>query len=180
MTPLRAIALTLCLGILSLGASGPTSAVPSNGSPGQEFPDQGNDHIQNLGDPHVVYNSEPPTSGPHMPQIAAWGMYTQAIPKEYQVHNLEDGGVLIQYSCPKECPDLVKKLEALFQKYKKRAESEKKYKHLVIAPYPGLDSRIVLTAWTKMDKFNDFDEARIDRFIEAYAGIDHHNTKKSK
>ena len=109
-----------------------------------------------------------------MPGIAPWGMYDKPIPREYQVHNLEDGGVVIQYSCPKGCPDLLKKLEALFAKYKKRAESDKKYMHLIVAPYPEMDRRIALTAWTRIDKFDEFDEARIDRFIEAYIGIDHH------
>ena len=109
-----------------------------------------------------------------MPAIAPWGMYDQPIPKEYQVHNLEDGGVLLQYSCPKGCPDLIKKLQALLVKYKKRADTEKKYLHLVIAPYPLMDSRLALTAWTRLAKLDDFDEALIDRFIEAYVGIDHH------
>jgi len=30
------------------------------------------------------------------------------------------------------------------------------------------------------DKLNDFDEARIDRFIEAYIGIDHHKKEGKK
>jgi len=170
----RALFLSLVVGILAVSGSFavPPPTTPDN--PGQELPSLGNAHIQRLGDPHVPYNSDPPTSGPHMPSIAPWGIYDQPIPKEFQVHNLEDGGVLIQFSCPKGCPDLIKKLEALFQKYKKRAESEKKYMHLIIAPYPAMDSRLVLTAWTRMDKLSDFDEPRIDRFIEAYIGIDHH------
>jgi hypothetical protein len=157
---------------LAFPADSPVSK--SEKPPGQEVPSLGNTHIQATGDAHVPYNSDPPTSGPHMPGIAPWGMYDRPIPKEYQVHNLEDGGVLVQYSCPKGCPDLIKKLEAMFLKYKKRAESEKKYKHLLIAPYPQMDSRLALTAWTRIDKLNEYDEARINRFIEAYIGIDHH------
>jgi hypothetical protein len=164
------------------------TAPPANTQPGKEFPDLGNIHIKRLGDPHAPYNSDPPTSGPHMPGIAPWGFYRSPVPKEFQVHNLEDGGVLIQYHCPKDCPDLVKKLEGVFQKYKTRVEKENpshdkdhppasKYVHLIFAPYPDMDSRIALTAWTRLDKFNDFDEARIDRFIEAYIGIDHHSKK---
>jgi hypothetical protein len=147
---------------------------PAASLPGKEFPDLGHLHIKQLGDPHAPYNSDPPTSGSHMPGIAPWGFYDRPIPREYQVHNLEDGGVLIQYNCPHSCPDLVSKLENLFRKYKKRAETEKKYMHLVIAPYPNMDARIALTAWTRLDKLTDFDEARIDRFVEAYVGIDHH------
>jgi hypothetical protein len=158
----------------SVGFAANLPVAKSNSAPGQEVPSLGNTHLKGLGDSHVPYNSDPPTSGPHMPGIVPWGMYERPIPKEYQVHNLEDGGVLIQYSCPKACPDLIKKLEGIFLKYKKRAESDKKYKHLVIAPYPQMDSRLALTAWRRIDKFTDYDEARIERFIEAYIGIDHH------
>lgn len=169
-------AFALFCGLLGTGIVSAATSAPSakDSSPGQQLPSLGNTHIQHLGDLHDPYNSEPPTSGPHMPGIAPWGMYDKPIPKEYQVHNLEDGGVLIQYSCPKSCPELVKKLEGVFLKYKKRAESDKKYIHLILAPYPQLDSRIALTAWTRLDKFNEFDESRIDRFIEAYIGVDHH------
>ena len=178
----RRCAVTLMCGsllsyMLGTGASpawGGSASAPPNKLPGTEMPDLGNAHLQRLSDPHPPYSSEPPTSGPHMPGIASWGAYDKPIPKEYQVHNLEDGGVLIQYNCPKECPDLLKKLEGVFLKYKKRAETDKKYIHLLIAPYPSMGTRIALTAWTRLDTFNDFDEARIDRFIEAYIGLDHH------
>ena len=36
------------------------------------------------------------------------------------------------------------------------------YEHQVIlAPYPGMKTRIALTAWTKLDAFNDFDDLRL-------------------
>ena len=64
--------------------------------PGQKFADLGNLHVQTVGDPHEPYNSTPPTSGPHLPYIAPWGIHTRPIPNELQVHNLEDGGVVVQ------------------------------------------------------------------------------------
>ena len=133
--------------------------------PGASMPDQGNAHIQNATDPHVPYNSTPPTSGPHLPYLAPWGVHTEPIVKELQVHNLEDGGVNVQYNCPSGCPELVDKLKAVVQRYPDR---------VVLAPYPGMKTRIALTAWTRIDAFDDFDEARIVKFIKAYRGIDHH------
>jgi hypothetical protein len=168
------------LGPGTFGAGAQPATILPDPLPGKEFPDLGNLHIQRLGDPHAPYNSEPPTSGPHLPNIAPWGIYDKPIPKEYQVHNLEDGGVVIQHNCPKGCPDLIKKLEGVFFKYKARAQKEKKYMHLILAPYPDMDVRLALTAWTRLDKLNDFDEARIDRFIEAYIGIDHHKKEGKK
>jgi hypothetical protein len=131
--------------------------------PGQKFADQGNLHVQSVTDPHEPYNSDPPTSGPHLPYIAPWGIHTRPITKELQVHNLEDGGVVVQYNC--ECPELVDKLAKLVRRYPTQ---------VVLAPYPGMKSRIALTAWTRLETLEDVDEARIDRFIRAYRGIDHH------
>ena len=134
--------------------------------PGVSFPDQGNLHIQLETDAHVPYNSDPPTSGPHMPYVAPWGVHTEPVSKELQVHNLEDGGVVVQYSCPSGCPDLVEKLKAIVGRYPE---------HVLLAPYPGMKTRIALTAWTRLDAFDAFDEGRINRFIKAYQGIDHHS-----
>jgi Protein of unknown function (DUF3105) len=133
--------------------------------PGVKFADQGNAHLQMPDEPHAPYNSEPPTSGPHLAYIAPWGIHHEPIVKELQVHNLEDGGVVVQYHCATPCPDLVAKLAEIVRRYETQ---------VVLAPYPGMRTRIALTAWTRLDAFDDFDEARIVRFIRAYRGIDHH------
>lgn len=58
------------------------------------------------------------------------------------------------------CRDLVSKLTAIYEKKGKRK--------LVVIPRPSLDTAIALTAWTRIDKFDDFDEQRIARFIDAW------------
>ena len=131
--------------------------------PGVAMPDQGNRHIAAETTPHEPYNSDPPTSGPHLSYLAPWGVHTRPIARELQVHNLEDGGVMVQYGC--ECPDLVEKLKAIVVRYDRQ---------VILAPYPGLKSKIALTAWTRIDAFDQLDAARVVRFIEAYRGIDHH------
>jgi uncharacterized protein DUF3105 len=133
--------------------------------PGQWVASLGNQHLGSADEKHLPYSSDPPTSGPHLSYIAPWGVHTEPIVKELQVHNLEDGGVLVQYSCPQGCPDLVARLKSIVLRYDR---------FVILAPYPGMGTRIALTAWTRIDKFDDFDEKRIVRFIEAYRGIDHH------
>jgi hypothetical protein len=133
--------------------------------PGVKLADQGNAHIQLATEPHVPYNSDPPTSGPHLPYIAPWGIHTEPIVRELQVHNLEDGGVMVQYHCTTPCPDLVAKLTEIVRRYDTQ---------VILAPYPGMRTRIALTAWTRLDAFDDLAEARIVRFIRTYRGIDHH------
>jgi hypothetical protein len=142
----------------------------SSGAPGEHFPSMGNRHIAPSAIGLTTYNSDPPTSGPHLPSLASWGIHENPIPKELQVHNLEDGGVVVQYNCPpaeESCRKLVGNL----------AEIVKRYNHAILAPYPGMSHKIALTAWTRIDKFDDFDEKRIVRFIESYINIDHHARK---
>ena len=135
-------------------------------SPGEFVPSLGNRHIAPTETGLTTYNSDPPTSGPHLPYIARWGISETPIPRELQVHNLEDGGVVVQYNCPQtgaECGTLIEKL----------AQIVRRYDSIILAPYPGMSHKIALTAWSRIDKFNEFDEARIVKFIEAYIHIDH-------
>lgn len=131
--------------------------------PGSFVASQGNAHV--TGEPVAFrYASDPPTSGPHAAGIAAWGIHERPIPKILQIHNLEDGGVLIQYNC-EGCDDLVSKLGDIVRRYPDK---------VILAPYPGMKTRIGLTAWSYIDAFAEFDERRVVRFIEAHRGIDHH------
>ena len=157
---------------------------------GQTVADLGNDHIASVDTEHVAYNSIPPTSGPHLGSIAPWGVSDVPIPNELQIHNLEDGGVMVQYWCgdgfdnmPKDsvleatstteviadyqkgCPELVSQLKEIVSRYNEQ---------VLMSPYPELPSKIALTAWTRIDVFDEFDEKRIVNFIQAYRGIDHH------
>ncbi len=132
--------------------------------PGRAVPTLGNNHITSVAVSNVTYNSRPPTSGPHLDSLAHWGIHSQPIADELQVHNLEDGGVLVQYNC-RDCDALIRMLEAIVSRYPDK---------VILAPYSTMDGRIALTAWGRIDTLQDFDEQRIVRFIEAYRGIDHH------
>jgi hypothetical protein len=63
------------------------------------------------------------------------------------------------------CPDLVAKLKAIVSAYDHQ---------VILAPYPGMKTRIALTTWTRLDASDDFDPRRGRSFITAYRGIDHH------
>jgi hypothetical protein len=150
--------------VLVVGAAGWLYARVWAPAPGEFFPSLGNAHIQTPETTHEPYNSDPPTSGPHLPYIAPWGVHGKPLARELQVHNLEDGGVVINYR--PECEAQV--LEPLKTVVGRYAD------HVILAPYPGLDRCIALTAWTRLEKLDQFDERRVTRFIEAYRGIDHH------
>jgi hypothetical protein len=98
-----------------------------------------------------------------------WGIYKDPIPDEAQVHNLEHGGVMIQYNC-RDCPELVTQLEGFFSRYT-AARPLPRYPQsakIVVAPYDGMSSRIALTAWGRIDALEAYDEERITRFVDAY------------
>jgi thiol-disulfide isomerase/thioredoxin len=134
------------------------------GGPGRRIPYQDRDHIE-LGQAHPEYSSSPATSGWHYGHPngpADWGVYQDPIPDEVLVHNLEHGGIGVHYDCPERCNELVARLRDLVTRA--RNEGEK----VIMSPYPGLDTRITLTAWTFLDGFDEFDEARIMAFISAH------------
>ena len=74
------------------------------------------------------------------------------------VHNLEHGGVGLQYNCPEGCPEDVAKL----------AQFAGKVRKVIVSPYPGMDTRFALTAWNYLDTFDVYDEQRIADFISAH------------
>lgn len=149
-------------GVVWLGVA---PVVAADNDPGQPIPGQGNAHIQSPGSPHPPYNSMPPTSGPHVPWLARWGLHRIPIPWEVQVHNLEDGGVILHYRCDQPCPETVDILQRFVAGYPGQ---------VIVAPEPRLSTPFALTAWERMASLDRFDEDFIRRFIEAYRGRDHH------
>ena len=132
---------------------------PEPGPEIMSFANQGQIHIQR-GQSHPPYSSKPPTSGWHYGDaVAPWGVSSSPIPDEVQVHNLEHGGIVIQYDCPSGCPDMVTKLDAIVRSYPSK---------IVLAPYSGIDHRVALTAWTKLAYLDNVDEPFIRRFIARY------------
>jgi len=134
--------------------------------PGERFASQGNLHLASINSPHVPYNSDPPTSGPHMPTYASWGSYTEVIEDEYLVHNMEDAGVVLWYDMgtPEENDAHIAALE----------EIARPWRRVIIVPRENLGSKYVFTAWTRLQRFDEIDEEAMTKFIDAYEGIDHH------
>jgi hypothetical protein len=109
----------------------------------QNFKDPSQRHVEKL-PKGFKYNTDPPTSGPHNPVTIIWGIYDAPVDQLRAVHNLEHGGVVIQYGNQATAEEV----EQLTEFYRDDPNG------LVIAPRPKLGNRIVLTAWT-------FDEARL-------------------
>jgi hypothetical protein len=157
---MRAIALSL--GALLVVGIGLVWVINSQRpQPGRAVPIVGWEHIED-GIKAVDHNSTPPTSGQHYANPAPVGFYDRPVPNETQVHNLEHGQIMLQYTCS-DCPELPERLRAFTQRYPK---------WVLVAPYPDpegkVGTRIALTAWGRIDIFDEFDEQRITNFIEAF------------
>ena len=133
--------------------------------PGEGFRSQGNAHIS-LTTEHAPYNSNPPTSGWHTPNLANWGSYYEVQPDERLVHNMEDGGVILWYrsGTPEENEEHVEALEEVAQGYRR----------IVIAPREEMPTTYALTAWQRLQRFEEIDREGMREFIDAFEGIDHH------
>ncbi len=163
-----AAALVLLLGAAMIASGAFAPAAPGPAAAGtsespqcnsiQSFPTQSRDHIQ-PNEPHPAYSSNPPTSGWHWANPQDWGAYLTPQVQEQLVHNLEHGGIVIQYnglSAPE-----VQQLVDLF-----KADSY----HLILAPYPGLPAnvRVALTAWDHLQTCTGVVPDAIRSFTNGY------------
>jgi len=162
-------------------ASAATSSAPA-GAPfaGKSFPSQGHTHLDPTEPDDFIYNSNPPTSGPHKEIFSDQFVNPNPLPAYVQVHLLEHGNVLLQYSCT--CPDVAASLSAIAYEYDSKliapnelqptAEEvqagEEQGKAVIVAPYPSMKSKIALTAWTRLGVLSSVDKPKIESFISLY------------
>jgi uncharacterized protein DUF3105 len=120
------------------------------------------------------YNTFPPSQGPHNPTPLLFGIYDRPVSQFHLVHNLEHGGVAVQYG------DKVP--EAVVQQIRDWYALDPN--GIVVAPLPALGSRIALTAWNENGGSSDievyersvgriatcptFDEIAFSAFRDAY------------
>lgn len=117
-----------------------------------------NSHVPD-GQQVTNYTTDPPTSGQHWGSVAPWGVHSEPVPNELQVHNLEHGGVVMQYNCD-DCPEIQAVLEEIANSCSVK---------LITAPRPGMEHTIAVTAWERILTLDEMDREQIDRFIDAYA-----------
>ena len=85
----------------------------------------------------LEWNTTPPTSGPHYGESAVWGAYTEPLEQARVVHNLEHGGVYVQYGSDVPAAT-VEELRGFYDEHEAGT---------LLAPLPELRDRIALGAW---------------------------------
>lgn len=67
--------------------------------PGQAVPDMGRQHVTPEEFAKITFNSNPPTSGSHLPIWVKAGIYDQPQTEGELIHSLEHGYIIISYNC---------------------------------------------------------------------------------
>ncbi len=67
--------------------------------PGSRMDDQGREHVTPEAVAAFAYNSNPPTSGPHLPTWVKAGIFDRPQSEGELIHSLEHGYVIISYNC---------------------------------------------------------------------------------
>lgn len=123
---------------------------------GQKIADMGSIHIKQ-GESHVEYNSNPPTSGPHIGNgVGGAGIHDKEVPDELLVHSLEHGAAIVSYKADLTKED-VEKIKSAFDE-----ASGKK----IMVPRKNLDVPVALTSWNYLLKLKTIDATKIKEFIE--------------
>ena len=113
---------------------------------------EGREHVRD--GTNVKYKVFPPTSGNHYAVPVVWNAYDSPIEEERVVHNLEHGGIVIQYG--KDVPQAT--VDQLREEYQSDPNG------LVLAPLPSLGNQIAFTAWTHLAKCPTFDRGAFETF----------------
>ena len=122
----------------------------------------------------VKYSVTPPVGGDHNATWMNCGVYTQPVPNERAVHNLEHGAVWITYQ-----PSLPKsELNQLYAFFAKQTvitppgggsmSGGGKSRYIDITPYPGLPSPIVVSSWGFQLKLTSATDPRLQQFVNKF------------
>jgi hypothetical protein len=120
-----------------------------------------------LASPHVpadaqpTYNSNPPTSGPHTAQTAAWGLSTAELPDVALAHNLEHGGIILHYQPALDAAQV-------WQLTQLADDLRRHDRKVILAPRTANDAPITATAWGRILKLQTVDEQALRDFFAAY------------
>ena len=106
------------------------------------------------------YNTSPPTSGNHLPQLVFYGFTEAALPPEGVVHNMEHGAVVIWFN-PRNLA-VVDRVEDVVLLLGDEC--------LIATAYPSMTEEVVATAWGRILRQDTYDEDLVLEFADAYRG----------
>lgn len=116
----------------------------------------------------VEYATNPPASGTHYFDWAAYRTYEKPVPRGYYVHNLEHGGIVVAHNCEGGCPEELAELGALLAGMPADPSCDPSVRNrFLVTPDPLLDVRFAVIAWGKILKTDCLPLDAVRRFVEA-------------
>jgi hypothetical protein len=114
-----------------------------------------------IGSARPEYNTNPPTSGPHYDIPAPWGVHTAHLQDEALVHNLEHGGVIVNYNLSS--VDQIMAIQAVLMGKPNFPGC------FIIQPDDTIaQGVVVLTAWQWIEEFAPNDITGMEQFIDGH------------
>jgi hypothetical protein len=107
----------------------------------QEVPNEGWKHVE-VGS-EITWANNPPASGPHYPYWAQYGIFAEAVPRGYWVHNIEHGTVVLLYR-PDAPEEAIASVKAAYNALP--TDPECGLKRAVLTPDPELDTPVAAVA----------------------------------
>ena len=105
----------------------------------------------------VDYAMTPPAGGDHAGVWMNCGVYSEPVPNENAVHDLEHGAVWVTYD-----PALVDEAGV------KTLRSKLPSTYIVLSPYPGIGAPVVASAWGNQVFLDGVDDTRLDDFVTKF------------
>ena len=174
ITPLERLGIVVGSLVLSLGliavlsgffagrdSAGVTGAL---GQPGSAFRDLGAEHIR-PGQPRLPYNSNPPTSGPHVP--AAVRHDQSRLSDDQLLEALELGNVVFAYGGPMPPAGLIKAARSVAPAFSPALAASGQT--VILDHRPGT-AGIVALAWTHMLRLGSPGDPALRQFAEFWLG----------
>ena len=175
---------SVVIAVLVIGSFAITAILPGGGGPGEISFGTAAAYVDGVGvkqeimrtknhvdldrdsdNDYVAYNSVPPSSGDHWSIAQRCGFFTDPVPDEQIVHNLEHSNIVISYNLPDPAD-----VEALRNVYNGLDEGWRNH-FAVVRPYDQLSrGQVGISAWGVVDIFDGVDKEGIERFFQHYVG----------
>ncbi|RXZ49880.1 DUF3105 domain-containing protein [Agromyces binzhouensis] len=120
---------------------------------GVETFENASEHVQGV----VEYPQTPPAGGQHNPAWLNCGVYEEPVPNENAVHSLEHGAIWVTYDP-----------EALSDDDISTLRSKLPSTYVILSPFDGLPSPVVLSGWNSQLQADGVDDPRIEDYLEEY------------
>jgi hypothetical protein len=141
-----------------------TTGWPASSSNGPAKSALGHNHVTGP----VKYSVTPPVGGDHNAVWMNCGVYSQPVPSERAVHNLEHGAVWITYS-PSLPQSEVSQLRSFFARQTViNPSGAGGSRYVDLTPYPGLPSPIIATAWGFQLRLTSPSDPRLQQFVDKF------------